>query len=61
MELSTDRFRTLRATITGAFPPGFEPAPVDPAGAGDEVAAEWAGQRVPVSPALVLADRGSRP
>jgi len=60
VELSTDRFRILRATITGAFPPGFEPTPIDPADAADEVAAEWAGDPVPISPALALADRGGR-
>lgn len=54
VELATERFRILRATITGGFPPGFEPAPA--AGA-DDVAAEWAGTNIPVSPALAYADK----
>lgn len=60
VELSTERFRILRATITGTYPPGFEPTPIDPAAAADQVAAEWAGNPIPISPALVYADRGSR-
>lgn len=51
--LCTRRFETLRATITGTFPPGFAPTPAD-------VTAEWAGENIPVSPALVYADQAMR-
>lgn len=46
---TTERFQILRATITGAMPPGFAPAVPD-------ITEEWAGANVPISPALALAD-----
>lgn len=51
--LCTRRFETLRATITGTFPPGFAPTMPD-------VTAEWNGDNIPVSPALAYADQAMR-
>lgn len=54
VETSTERFALLRATVTGGFPDGFQPAGDRPARQGDE----WNGQPLPASDAVAAQQRG---
>lgn len=47
--LSTTRFGILRATLTGAYPPGFQPA-------GTETPTQLTDEPTPIAPALAFAD-----
>jgi hypothetical protein len=58
-ETSTERFAATRATITGGYPAGFEPAPIEhepfERPAGEEIA--WTPEQFRAAPAVVAGER----
>jgi hypothetical protein len=59
IETSTERFTTTRATITGGYPAGFEPAPIEhepfERAADDEIT--WMTMPFRATPAVVARER----
>ncbi len=59
IELSTERFAVTRVTVTGGYPAGFEPAPLDiePVTRTDSDTAAWANPTFTTTPAVAATER----
>jgi hypothetical protein len=57
IETGTERFRLLRATVTGGYPAGFEPAD-EPQPAGNPDEDVWTNGTFRATPAVVADERG---